>query len=94
MSFQNIAKISNSFRELNPKISLSTTLKKPYRRRKENLYNTLERVFEARHALIHWRQLELEYTVEQAQKDINNIKLVLERVYNHIVEIHNWTKNE
>lgn len=45
-SLQNIRKIDSYFRDINSKIDIKGVLSKPYHRRKETLFQTVERVLE------------------------------------------------
>lgn len=93
-SFQNIHKIDKYFRDVNSKIDIKGCLSKPYRKRKETLYDTLDRVLEHRHSLVHRLDVDLEYTKEDVMKDISSVSVALTRVYKHICEKYGWAIEE
>ena len=93
-SFQNIHKIDKYFKDVNSKIDIKGCLSKPYRNRKETLYDTLNRVLEHRHSLVHRLNVDIEYTKEDVMKDISSVSVALTRVYKHICEKYGWTSEE
>lgn len=90
LSFQNIDKIVNNFQGLDPKIDIGTPLKKPYRNRKESLYQLINRVFEQRHNMIHRLDIDIDYSKEKLVKDVKDIKFALIRVYKYLCEKYGW----
>lgn len=90
MSFQNINKINSYFTALDKKIDIKGMLSKPYRRRKETLFSTLNRVFEHRHSLVHRMGVDISYAKEDVLKDIESIKVALDLVYQHICNVYGW----
>ena len=89
-TFQNIHKIDHYFRELDPKIDIKGTLSKPYHNRKENLFQTLDRILEQRHSMVHRLNIDKSYRQNELKQDIKSVKKALDRVYEHICEIYNW----
>lgn len=94
LSFQNIWKISSNFRSINPKLDISSVLKKPYHNRKETLLSAMNRILELRHGLIHRMDIDLTYSSEKLLKDINDVKVSLRRTYSYICKTFNWTEND
>lgn len=90
MSFQNIDKIINNFSIIDHNMDLKSCLLKPYKRRKENLYNTLNRVLEQRHYFIHSKLVKYKYDLKDFEKDINLVEEAFKRVYRHIVKYYKW----
>lgn len=90
MSFQNIAKIDSYFSALDKRISIFGALSKPYRRRKETLFETLNRVLEHRHGMVHRMGVDISYTKEDVLKDIDSVKVALDRAYEHICTVNDW----
>lgn len=91
LSFQNIHKITSHFLALDKKLDIGVPLKQPYHRRKESLYEQINRLFESRHAMIHRTEMNLDYNTDKLTKDIKDIKIALTRVYNYICEHYGWT---
>ena len=89
-SFQNIEKIVSNFKDLNRLLDLRGTLKKPYRRRKESLYESIDKLFEQRHSLIHQNYIRIDYTNDKLERDIGNVKVSIERSYQHFIDVYGW----
>jgi hypothetical protein len=89
-SFQNIDKIASNFKDLDQRLDIGGILKKPYRRRKETLYTSMDNLFEQRHSQIHRNQIRLDYTNDKLQRDIDNLKISIERSYLHFIDIYGW----
>lgn len=94
LSFQNIAKIVYNFKELDNKLDLGTPLKRPYRRRKMTFYQQIDNILERRHGMIHRMEFDLDYSSENLEKDIMDIKTALIRVYVYICDKYNWEPEE
>ena len=90
MSFQNINKINSYFRDLDTRLDISGTLKRPYRRRRKSLYDTLNEIFERRHLLIHRNIVTANYTTDEVIKDIENVRVAIKRVYKKIIDTYSW----
>lgn len=90
MSFQNINKINSYFRDLDNSLDISGTLKKPFRRRKRSLFDSINNIFEQRHLLIHQNTVSSDYTTEKITKDINDVKEAIKRVYKKIIITYGW----
>ena len=90
MSFQNIEKIVQNFKILNSEIDIKGYLNKPYKRMKESLYETINRVLEQRHNFIHSKLFEYDYDLNKFEKDVNLVKEALNRVYKEIVKFYSW----
>lgn len=91
MSFQNIEKIDSYFKTLDKRISIYGALSKPYRRRKETLFETLNRVLEHRHGMVHRMGVDILYSKENVLKDIESVKVALNRAYEHICDVYGWS---
>ena len=89
-SFQNINRIHYHFKELDSRIDIYGTLSKPYRNRKETLFNTVNRVLEHRHSLVHRLYVNIEYSQKDVLKDISSIQTALDRVYKHLCDVNGW----
>ena len=89
-SLQNIKKIDSYFREINSKIDIKGALSKPYHRRKETLFQTVDRVLEHRHSLVHRLNVDISYKKENVISDIKSVRVALDRVYEHLCSVYNW----
>lgn len=90
MSFQNIVKIDSYFKALDNSISIYGALSKPYRRRKETLFDTVNRVLEHRHGMVHRMGVDISYSKEDVLRDIESVKVALNRAYEHICDVYGW----
>ena len=61
-----------------------------YHRRKETLFNTLDRMLEQRHSFVYHLNVDANYNITELEKDVKTIKVALDMVYAHICEIYNW----
>jgi hypothetical protein len=90
-SFQDIKRICQSFREIDSDLDIGGLLKKPYHRRKESIYETLERIISQRHKVIHMANIDPSYFANQAKKDIITVAAGIGRVYQGLIRHHKWT---
>lgn len=90
LSFQNAKRIVDNFKELDSNITIHGVLSKPYRRRKETLFVTLDRVLNKRHSFIHSNLVDLFYENSDLEKDISSIEVALERVFEHLCNLYDW----
>lgn len=91
-SFQDMKRISEIYKNLNPKIDIYGILNKPYRRRKETTYKTFERLIQQRHDLIHKAKVNSRYNLQLALKDVRTVHLGIERIYRTLIGLFNWNK--
>lgn len=89
-SFQNIDKICSNFKDLNPRLDIGGILKRPYRRRRETLYTSLDKLFKQRHMQIHRNQFRIDYTQDKLHRDIDNVKISIRRSYSHLIDTFGW----
>lgn len=94
LSFQNIYKITSNFKDLDQKIDLAAPLKKPYQNKKGTLFEILHNIFERRHGMIHRNKIDPYYNCETLGKDIEYVKISIERVYSYICQQNGWTPQE
>ena len=92
MSFQDLQKISKHFKQLDRDLDIMGILKKPYRRRKESLYDGLQRIIEHRHLLIHRGTIFPPYLLEDIQKDLDIVEAAVKRVYDALLTRYRWDK--
>lgn len=94
LSFQNIGKVTSNFKALNSKLDISKPLKEPYHKRKESLYDQINKIFERRHNIIHRMEIDTSYSAKELEKDIKDVKVALKRVYSYICNQYNWKAEE
>ena len=89
-SFQDMKRIAQSYRELDKNIDVYGTLKRPYRRRKTSIYDTIESIIVLRHRIIHRAELILGYTPQLLLRDIRTIHVGIERFYRMLISLYGW----
>lgn len=90
LSFQNIYKICHNFNVLDKKLDISSALKKPYKKYKENLFDAAHRILEHRHRMIHRLDYDISYNSELIKKDIERVEEIIFRSYKYICQVYNW----
>jgi hypothetical protein len=95
-SFQRPSSIAETFRLLDPKLDLAAPLRKPYRRRRVPLYDSIEGLVEDRNALVHRGDINLELFDKHLETAMSDLTEAANRAYNHIanhygfVPIHDY----
>lgn len=92
MSFQNVNKLCASFKQLDDRLDIYGILQKPYRRRKETFFKSLERIFSSRHSLIHQNQMVIDYLTADVERDVRYVREAIRRIYDGIQRHHRWRK--
>ena len=92
MAFQRISVASRHFRELDPKIDIAGALKKPFRRRKQTLFEYLDDLTTRRHALIHGIHIDISLRGKKIDALVGNVAAGTGRIYRHVTEHHGWFK--
>lgn len=90
MSFQNIYAICKHFKTLNQALDLESELKKPYRKRKETLLSSLEKIVTRRHGFIHHGQMDIKFTDKDVLKAIDDIEESVKRFDRLLTKKYNW----
>lgn len=90
MPFQRIAAVGRHFKELDPLLDLTGALKKPYRRRKETLYDALDSLITRRHALIHGMEIDTTLRGKKIAALTFDVAAGAARVYRHTTERYGW----
>lgn len=95
-SFQRPSTIAENFRLLDSKLDLATALRKPFRRRKIPLFDSIENLVEDRNALVHTGQLRMTLFDTQLKSAMSDVVEAVNRAYvcvaNHhkFVPIHDY----
>lgn len=85
-SFQRPSSIAETFRLLDPKLNLSTPLRKPYRRRRVSLYDSIESLVERRNELVHAGNLDLRLFDKQLETTMGDLTEAVNRAYDYIAK--------
>jgi len=89
-SFQKLPTIVANFKALEPKLDIGGALKRPFRRRRESLYELIEKTILARHNLIHRVDLDATLTDDRVQGLIHDMDAAITRTYKHIAATFAW----
>lgn len=81
LSFQRPSKVTENFKLIDPKMDLSGVLKKPYRRRKVSLFDSIEECIELRNEIVHTGQMDITISDEKVEKFINDFEVAIDRIY-------------
>lgn len=90
LSFQRISKICQHFKTLDPDLDLVGTLRKPFRRRRESLFDSLEAMTEQRHALIHNASSNPSFDDKDAHRALDDLEQAVVRCYRRLTSVHGW----
>jgi hypothetical protein len=83
-SFQRPSNVGNNFKLIDPKLDIAGALRKPYRRRKVSLYESIEEIVELRNNFVHTGQMDTSMTDNAIEKLINDIEIAVDRAYEAI----------
>jgi hypothetical protein len=90
LPFQNILAAFEQFRILEPKLDLAGELRRPFRRRRERLLESLQRLVERRHAFIHRVESDLSFDDEDVARAVADVEVALTRVQERIYGFYGW----
>jgi hypothetical protein len=90
ISFARISNVCNHFKSINKKLDFATVLKKPYRRRKKNMFDALEEMTELRNTIIHDASSPVLLEEEYIKDSINILHDSIERCYKELTNISKW----
>lgn len=83
-SFQRPTLIAENFRLLDPKIDIGAALRKPYRRRKNSLFDSIEQLVEDRHEFVHTGRMNVKFFDPQLETALSDIEVAVNRAYESI----------
>lgn len=92
-SFQRPTSIAETFKLLDPKLDLAAPLRRPYRRRKVSLYDSLETLVENRNRLVHAGHLNLGLFDKELQTTMTDLTEAVNRAYNYIAKHYGFVPN-
>jgi hypothetical protein len=90
LSFQRISTTCKHFAALDSKLDFAGTLRKPYRRRKVSLYDSLEEMTKLRHEIIHRAELSPRVTDDYLVTLVNDLEVAIVRCYRQLTKIYGW----
>ncbi|MDP4200365.1 MAG: hypothetical protein Q8922_15255 [Bacteroidota bacterium] len=90
MTFQNVKRIAEYYREVDPQIDLLGILRRPSNRARSGLDKRLEDLIGRRHLLIHQNVMSPEYFVEEVRADIKCLELTVKRTLSSLRRHYHW----
>ena len=93
LSFQRLSAICRHFEALDAKLDIASALRKPYHRRSQSLFESLESLILSRHDFIHRATLDPTMTDERIDGLIYDLDAAMTRVYQRITEHYDWFFN-
>lgn len=91
LSFQRLNAVGRNFHDLDPSLDILGPLRRPYRRRKLNLFDRLEGLVSQRHRLIHGMELDIWTDHEVLKRHTEDLAVGMKRIYQHIAKSYGWT---
>jgi hypothetical protein len=90
LSFQNVLSASENLKLLDRRMDLAGQLRKPYRRRKISLFESLDDMVSRRHAFAHGSELKLDLDEKMIWKFVDDLEISIDRFYRHLTSLHDW----
>jgi hypothetical protein len=85
-SFQRPSSIHENFRLLDPKLDIGGVLRKPYKRRKVSLFDSLETLVEGRNEFVHTGRMNLKLFDAELRKALADFEAGVNRVYEYVAD--------
>jgi len=92
-SFQRPSSISDAFKLIDSKLDLASPMRKPYRRRRTTLYDSLEALVENRNVLVHAGKLNLNFFDKLLENTMNDLIIAVNRSYDYIADHYSFVPN-
>ena len=91
LSFQRPTNIAAHFRLLDQSLDLGATLRKPYRRRKVTLFDSIEALVEQRHSFVHSGAMDTNFSDKKLTAALGDFEVAGDRVYQRCADHYGWT---
>jgi hypothetical protein len=82
--------ICKHFKAIDSKFDFAGVLRKPYRRRKMNLFDCLEEMTEWRHEVVHRAEINPRLTENYVVSLLDNLEVAIIRCYRHLTKTYGW----
>lgn len=89
-NFQRPTAIAENFRLLNRKLDLAAAMRKPYRRRKTSLFDSIEKLIEDRNEFVHSGRMNLKFFDIQLQSALSDMEVAVDRSYKCVASHYNF----
>ena len=76
---------------MEPKIDIAGALRKPYRRRKVSLYDSIEALVDARNTFVHAGRMDLDLYDKRLNATLDDMTAAVDRAYGHIAKYYGFT---
>lgn len=94
ISFARISMVCSHFKALDKKYDFASVLRKPYRKRKKGLFDTLEEMTETRNTIIHEASAAVILEDAYIKDCLNVLHDSVERCYLDLTKKNNWAFNK
>jgi len=84
LSFQRPKIVSTNFKLVDSKFDLASAMRKPFRRRKLNLFDTIDAYVDSRNEFVHSGTMDLTFTDAKLAKAIEDFDVAVDRCYSAI----------
>ncbi len=92
-TFQRPSAIAEAFKLIDPKLDIAGAMRKPYRGRKANLYESIENLVEGRNCLVHTGELDLRLFDKQLTTAMADLTEAINRAYNYLAKHYGFVPN-
>jgi hypothetical protein len=93
LSFQSLRKVSQHLRLVAPSLDFEGILRRPYRRRRVSLFESLQAFVEERHRFIHIAELQDQITEPSLLRTLSDTREAARRICFRLAEIYRWDSN-
>jgi len=93
LSFQRPKVIAENFKLIDDSIDISGTLRKPYRKRKRSLYDSIDSIIDLRNHVVHSGLTDVSLTDTRLKSIINDFEVAVDRVYDRFGYCYNFKPN-
>lgn len=90
MSFQRPSVITKNFSVLNPSLSIASVLKRPYRGRKQSLFDKIELLVEQRNDFVHVGAMSAQFREEDLLTILEDFRVSVDRCYDEFGRVFNF----
>lgn len=80
-SFQRPSNICSNFKLIDPGFDLAAQLKRPYRKRRESLFESIEKLVEQRNEFVHTGTMDANLSDKHLERALRDIEVAVDRCY-------------
>lgn len=90
LSFQRPKVIAENFKLFDDNIDIYGTLRKPYRKRKTSLYDSVDSIIELRNYVVHSGLTDISLTDNRINRILNDFEVAVDRIYDRFGYCYNF----